>query len=143
MQFTPIPFLLYPTPLFKEKRNSCGPALLINRVHPRWLHSSSPNAALPADDHPMYISKIQCAQILQQRFYRKKPHSDCSFFQFEDSWDSISLIFHAHAPPNMVCASREAKLGIEQMPLSFRSFGQDLVRMPICFQHHMSNSHYV
>src|SRR5271165_5960785 len=58
----------YSAPLLKEKRNIVPPTLVANRYNPIPQHRPRTRSAFTADDHPINISQVDLAQVLEQRF---------------------------------------------------------------------------
>jgi hypothetical protein len=51
------------------------------------------------------------------------------------AWDAVCSILDADAPPNVRCGGGGAELGAQEVFHSLRSFGEDLVCVPVRLEH--------
>src|SRR5450432_1433664 len=55
-------------PLFEEERDVILRALVLDRSDPFLFHRSRTGSTLAADDDPIYLCKVNRAQVFEQRF---------------------------------------------------------------------------
>jgi len=112
----------------------------IARDDPFLLHRSSTVPTLPADDDPIDAGEIDSPEVFQQRLNRQKPHGDISSTKVFNPWQAVLPIFDADAPPDMSRVSSEPQLRVQQHHHAFRTFGENLKRMPISLTHDLDDS---
>ena len=67
------------------------------------MHRPSAWTALASDDDPLDLSERQPAEILQQRFYRKKAYSCRCSPKRSDAWKAVASVFDRNSEPDVLC----------------------------------------
>ncbi len=134
---------LYAAPLFEEEEAALCIALLLNCAYPGWVHGSCAWSAFASDDHPVNAGQVKLAKVFKQRLDAKEAHSRERASQASNSWDAVLLVFDTNTPPDVGCTRSLFEFRRKKLLKSVSALGEDLVGVPVRFQHNVCYGFYV
>jgi hypothetical protein len=122
-------------PLFEEEKGAVLVALFLDTLHPCLEHRPGARAAFAADDDPIDTLEVDSAEVFEEWLDAQEPHLGFCGSEVLYAWDAVCLILDTDTPPNVGCGSGFTEFGAQEVFHAVRSFGEDLICVPVCAEH--------
>jgi hypothetical protein len=123
------------TDLLDEARDTLAMALPNHVPRPVEMKWACSIAALATDDEPIDATQIDGTDVLKEWLRRDKADCHLRGLEMRDARDAVFAVLGGHSPPDVRSLRGVTELRVQQVAHSLGTFCENLVCVPVRFQH--------